>query len=105
MFTFIIILLLRYWCLVINSCSSEELLISNVIKKDMPGSVPRSWPDLIGYRVQDAILIIHKERPDLRGARVLPPNVAPTPPAPGDVRVVIYNDSQHIVIPPAPYIG
>ncbi|CAL4980701.1 unnamed protein product [Urochloa decumbens] len=71
----------------------------------MPGRVPTEWPDLINYYVQDAITIIHRERPDLRGVRVLPPNQVPTPCPEGLVRVVIYNDANHRVINPPPYIG
>ncbi|PUZ45249.1 hypothetical protein GQ55_8G206500 [Panicum hallii var. hallii] len=48
---------------------------------------------------------IRRERPDLRVVRVLPPGQTPSPPQPGMTRVIIYNNANHQVIAPAPYIG
>jgi hypothetical protein len=71
----------------------------------MPGRVPTSWPNLIGMSVTDAVAEIRRERPDLRVVRVLPPGQTPSPPQPGMTRVIIYNNANHQVIAPAPYIG
>ncbi|CAL4987439.1 unnamed protein product [Urochloa decumbens] len=76
----------------------------------MPGTVPESWPDLIGFELNAAVQIISKERPDVRIARVLPIGEVPSPPPQDQVRVIIYNDvgplpNTWMVAPPAPYIG
>lgn len=77
---------------------------------NMPGTVPQSWPDLIGFELNAAVQIISNERPDIRIARVLPPGEAPSPPPQDQVRVIIYNNvgplpNTYMVVAPAPYIG
>jgi hypothetical protein len=78
--------------------------------KEMPSTVPESWPGLIGFELNAAIQIISNERPDVRIARVLPPGRAPSPPPQDQVRVIIYNTAGPVpdtwmVVAPAPYIG
>ncbi|KAJ1275986.1 hypothetical protein BS78_05G179400 [Paspalum vaginatum] len=63
------------------------------------------WPDLIGRDVREAVPICLRQRPDIRIVRVLGPGNILSPLPPGVIRLIVYNDNFHRVLPPGPYLG